>query len=194
MLPYYSEGQQATWWVFLAIIAISIAAVFADTKTYDDITGDNFVLLRPKFIVIKVVWSALFILTAPANYWGVQKITGEFTYQLWIYIAFAIVAIFISPMLFSKWDRILVLPPIQGAAMKLWITLFLIGAALGLSIALTIVVWMQSIWAIVYLFMSLFMLYLLFIIANAAWNGQKTASGQLPQHHTSEAVSFLRDE
>lgn len=176
MLPFYSEGQQATWWFFLSIIAISIAAIFVDTKTYNAITAENFILLRPKFIIIGALWIALFILTAPANYWGVQMITGDFTYQLWIYVAFILVSLFISPFFFSQWNRALSLSSMLNVSYRLWITLFVILASFGVSIALTVVVWLKSIWALVYLFMTIFLLYLAFIVGNVIWRDWKRSS------------------
>lgn len=193
MLPFYSEGQQATWWFFLSIISIAIAAIFVDKKTYDAITLENFVLLRPKLIIIEVLWVALFILTAPANYYGVQVITGEFTYQLWIYVAFILVSLFISPFFFSQWNRALSLSFLLEVSYRLWITFAVILASFGVSIALTIVVWLQSLWALVYLFMTIFMLYLAFIVGNVIFRDWKK-KGNVNQRQIDEAsVGFLTD-
>jgi hypothetical protein len=191
MLPYYSEGQQATWWFFLSILSIAIAAVFVSKPVYESITADNFILLRPKLIIIELLWISLFILTAPANYYGVQVITGEFTYQLWIYVAFILVSLFISPFFFSQWNRALSLTSFLEVSYRLWITLFVIIASLGLSIALTVVVWLQSLWALVYLFMAMFMTYLAFIVGNVIFKDWKRKGVMNQREEVS--VAFLTD-
>jgi hypothetical protein len=178
MLPFYTEAQQLVWWIFFGLIASLINIVFADIKAFNKIRADNFILLKPNLIVIETIWLVLFVLTGPANYYGVQVIFMDFDDRLWIFVALVITSILISFTLFTPWEVLFVVPKVRDVEIHLLLAIFFTGASFGLSVADTIVIWLKSTWAVVFLFMSIFYLYLFFVLSNAAWTKWKPAPEQ----------------
>lgn len=161
VLPSYSEGQQLTWWIFLSVISIIFSAaflIFIDEDDFNEMINRD--KRRPKnlktyiifFILFWVVNFIMVILQAPACYYGMQTIKMSFSYELWIYVGYIITSSLMSPIVFLPWSTSPMF--IDSIDFKDVLTGLVIFASLGLAIALTVLFWLQSNWAIVFLFTS----------------------------------------
>lgn len=119
----YGPFQKTLWWYLLVATAALFGSRFTDRQFYEKINKPG---LAPRPWVFGVAWTIAYCLEAQASYW-VQRETGTFGIECWVYLAFLIVSTLWTPLFFYY--------------KVIFLSLVTILASLGLSIAVTVVYW-----------------------------------------------------
>ena len=119
----YGSFQKALWWYLLVAVAALFGSRFTNRKFYETLIKPSW---SPRPWVFGVAWTIAYSLEAQASYW-VQRETGTFGTECWVYLAFLVVSTLWTPIFFYY--------------KMIFLSMAVILASLGLSIAVTILYW-----------------------------------------------------
>ena len=167
----YSVFQKAVWWYLLVAVAALWGGRTKARKFYQRLRKP---LIAPPPWVYGVVWTALYALQAQASYW-VQRETGEFGWECWLYLA--------SLGVSTSWSWFFF------GLKKISLSLLVILLSLALSVAVTIVYWD------VYALSGVFLLLTTVWIGFASWLNYRISAmnprGSLKQRRSDEDEDLL---